>query len=242
MEYDLARERNNYWLNASPAAAQASPYDSRSTFDYSEMNPDIASFLEPVIPDLYKSLPLPKDFHVQENNEDSFTLRINNLKIDDLSDNLLESPRVMTFDQLVSGSVHSKLPELSLAGMNQNFSIQPMSNDFEEMVSQQLYLDIPAHPSSAYVEEKDHSLHGSADNPSSCHNCKRRRPGEDLRCCNNIKKKETSNRSCKKKYCLWCLQKYGISVEDAKMPGWICASCQGICDCAACRRKFNNAA
>eukprot|EP00475_Leptophrys_vorax_P042001 TRINITY_DN791_c0_g1_i1.p1 TRINITY_DN791_c0_g1~~TRINITY_DN791_c0_g1_i1.p1 ORF type:complete len:390 (-),score=89.66 TRINITY_DN791_c0_g1_i1:151-1320(-) len=80
---------------------------------------------------------------------------------------------------------------------------------------------------------------------SSCHHCKRRRHPNELKPCHrngakvdrNGAEAVSSRRTCRKRYCLGCLQKYGISFADAEQPGWTCMACRGLCECAACRRK-----
>jgi hypothetical protein len=79
---------------------------------------------------------------------------------------------------------------------------------------------------------------------SSCHHCKRRRHPNELKACHrgagaavSGKKGTDARRCCRKRYCISCLQKYGISFAEADEPGWTCMACRGACECAACRRK-----
>jgi len=82
---------------------------------------------------------------------------------------------------------------------------------------------------------------------SSCHHCKRRRHPNELKPCHrngakvdrNGTEAVASRRTCRKRYCLGCLQKYGITFAEAELPGWTCMACRGLCECAACRRKGN---
>jgi hypothetical protein len=80
---------------------------------------------------------------------------------------------------------------------------------------------------------------------SSCHHCKRRRHPNELKPCHrngakidrNGAEAVASRRTCRKRYCLGCLQKYGITFAEAEQAGWTCMACRGVCECAACRRK-----
>jgi len=81
----------------------------------------------------------------------------------------------------------------------------------------------------------------SSEQASSCHHCKRRRPIHELKPCHReyASKSGTSRRGCRKRYCVSCLTKYGISSQQADSDSWACMACQGKCECAACRRKEN---
>eukprot|EP01091_Cochliopodium_minus_P005065 TRINITY_DN15052_c0_g1_i1.p1 TRINITY_DN15052_c0_g1~~TRINITY_DN15052_c0_g1_i1.p1 ORF type:complete len:313 (-),score=75.36 TRINITY_DN15052_c0_g1_i1:157-1026(-) len=69
-----------------------------------------------------------------------------------------------------------------------------------------------------------------------CHQCKMKQ-NEILACVNFWKNKKENK--CNGKYCGRCIEKhYNHDLQELKKnPGWVCYSCQGICACAACKRK-----
>lgn len=97
----------------------------------------------------------------------------------------------------------------------------------------------------AHSEDSAQAPSRIAEIASSCHHCKRRRHPNELKPCHRNGAKIDRNgaetvaarRTCRKRYCLGCLQKYGISFAEAEQPGWTCMACRGLCECAACRRK-----
>jgi hypothetical protein len=81
---------------------------------------------------------------------------------------------------------------------------------------------------------------------SSCHQCKNRREAENLNFCKNRVRRASDDKKkkiCRKKFCDHCLIKFNyqpistICADKSQMHDWTCPSCQGICVCAACRRK-----
>lgn len=84
------------------------------------------------------------------------------------------------------------------------------------------------------------SVSGSPHRGSSCHQCKNIKPHSSLACCTHVFAKRTKpdTRTCRKKYCDSCLAKYYnvllINVQHDSQ--WVCASCRGVCSCAACQR------
>jgi len=75
---------------------------------------------------------------------------------------------------------------------------------------------------------------------TSCHQCKNTKALNKLAYCANLFEKRTKpeKRRCRKKYCETCLLKfYNDSFEDIISKPWICASCRGLCCCAACERN-----
>ena len=95
-----------------------------------------------------------------------------------------------------------------------------------------------------------HSLPPPPSLPSlraSCHQCKSSKSSLHLLACSSRRSLTADGkrlRDCKKKYCAVCLERwYGLDMDDIKRkereggPGWRCPACEGICPCAACRRK-----
>lgn len=81
---------------------------------------------------------------------------------------------------------------------------------------------------------------GVEDVGASCHQCKRRRPNSQLLQCNKAFecKTQSSKRQCRKRFCVHCLVKYEIDMEEAaKLDRWWCPACCGDCDCASCKRR-----
>ena len=93
-------------------------------------------------------------------------------------------------------------------------------------------------------------------NGSSCHQCKSRRPVNQLMfCCNNKKRGHRSVHAllgtgegrrppCRKKFCDLCLAKFYDQhpssqemISSGSESRWQCPSCRGFCTCAACRRR-----
>lgn len=75
---------------------------------------------------------------------------------------------------------------------------------------------------------------------TSCHQCKNTKSLNKLAYCANLFEKRTKpeKRRCRKKYCETCLLKfYNDSFEEIISKPWICASCRGLCCCAACERN-----
>ena len=82
---------------------------------------------------------------------------------------------------------------------------------------------------------------------ASCHQCKSSKSSMHLLACSSRRSLTADGkrlRDCKKKYCAVCLERwYGLDMDDIKRkeresgPGWRCPACEGICPCAACRRK-----
>ena len=74
---------------------------------------------------------------------------------------------------------------------------------------------------------------------TSCHQCKNTKQLKKLAFCANLFNKRTKpeKRVCRKKYCETCLKKfYNDNLSDIVGKSWICASCRGVCCCAACTR------
>lgn len=60
-------------------------------------------------------------------------------------------------------------------------------------------------------------------------------------CTNTFLTRAKKLRSCRKKYCASCLSKYvGPTGTLPTESTFICASCQGVCVCAACKRKLTD--
>lgn len=92
------------------------------------------------------------------------------------------------------------------------------------------------------TREKETSVSRRKHAGTSCHQCKNARPPEKLAYCNRLfdKRSGSDKRLCRKKYCAICLTKfYNDDVDSAqKKPNWVCPSCTGQCQCAACQRRF----
>ena len=75
---------------------------------------------------------------------------------------------------------------------------------------------------------------------TSCHQCKNTKALKKLAFCANLFSKRTKpeKRVCRKKFCETCLKKfYKDNLADIVGKSWICASCRGVCCCAACTRQ-----
>lgn len=74
------------------------------------------------------------------------------------------------------------------------------------------------------------------------HNCKSKKMAHLLLFCCGKTDGTWPRRRCRKKYCVACLDRYGVNITDVnrnleKMENWRCPSCQNVCTCAACLRK-----
>lgn len=90
------------------------------------------------------------------------------------------------------------------------------------------------------------SSRGTVGSGLSCHQCKSRKPTEELVFCTKLFQKKTKNESrpCQKKFCVSCLQKFyhleahGIRGKEAMQTSkFVCPSCAGYCVCAVCKRR-----
>ncbi|XP_010470704.1 PREDICTED: uncharacterized protein LOC104750585 [Camelina sativa] len=73
-----------------------------------------------------------------------------------------------------------------------------------------------------------------SSNGKTCHQC-RQKTMDFVASCKGMKK----DKQCTINFCHKCLiNRYGENAEEvAKLEGWICPQCRGICNCSFCRKK-----
>ena len=102
---------------------------------------------------------------------------------------------------------------------------------------------IHPHPQHSTASHHPHHTHPHPHPPSraSCHQCKSSKAAHSLLACSSRRSLTADGkrlRDCKKKFCGVCLERwYGVDITQVERAGWECPACQGICPCAACRRK-----
>ena len=73
-----------------------------------------------------------------------------------------------------------------------------------------------------------------------CHQCKRSKYTQLLRCMATGIRRMSDGRSkrCNKQYCSRCISRYGDNISalvESSSGGWLCYSCRSQCQCSACR-------
>lgn len=141
----------------------------------------------------------------------------------------------------------SMYPHRSLSHPSSHMSMAPLLSS-HHMLSPFTPSPPPGRPSDSPTESinsMDDQSHDKSKSHkgTSCHQCKNTKPLKKLAFCSNQFNKRTKPemRSCRKKYCDSCLRKfYSELLPELPNTGWICASCQRRCVCAACVRHVQN--